>query len=366
MTRRILHIIPTLDRAGAEKQLVLLATHLPRDEFDVYVCALTRGGPLAADLEEHAIPLVVLDKRYKLDPAAFYRLRRHIAALKPDLVQTWLFAANAYGRAAALSAGVRTIVAGERCVDRWKRWYEYAIDRHLARRTARIIVNNAGIRDFYVANGLPADKFVVIPGAVAPLGPSDRQRDELLAELGLPSDARLVATVGRLWPQKRHKDLIWSTDLLASIRDDAHLLIIGEGPLRGRLERYTAQIRRSDRVHFLGQRDDLWRLLPHCDVFWLASGYEGLPNSVMEAMTAGVPVVISDIPGNRDLVRHNETGFLFSIGDRAAITRWTNKLLDDAELSARISQAAKRHVTEHFSVEQMVRRHVELYRELLS
>ena len=135
MTKRILHIIPTLDRAGAEKQLCLLATGLPRDEFDVHVCALTRGGPLAAGLTEAGLPPVVIGKRWKLDPQAFWRLKEHVARLQPDLIHTWMFAANTYGFAAARACGVRNLVIGQRCVDPWKSRLQLAIDRALARRS---------------------------------------------------------------------------------------------------------------------------------------------------------------------------------------------------------------------------------------
>src|SRR5207302_6932711 len=84
--KRILHIIPTLDRSGAEKQLTLLAAGLPRDQFDVHVCALTRGGPLVADLESRGIPCTVIGKRWKIDPLAYWRLQQHIARLRPALV----------------------------------------------------------------------------------------------------------------------------------------------------------------------------------------------------------------------------------------------------------------------------------------
>ena len=109
---RILQIIPTLVRGGAEKQLTLLARGLPRGEFDVHVAVLTRSGPLEALLREAQIPVTVIGKRWKLDPLAYGRLRRHIRSLKPDIVHTWLFAANSYGRQAAASAGVKHIVAG--------------------------------------------------------------------------------------------------------------------------------------------------------------------------------------------------------------------------------------------------------------
>ena len=142
MTQRILQIIPTLDPHGAEKQLMLLATGLPRDRFEVHVCALARGGPLAASLECAGIPVTVLGKRWKLDPATFFRLVRHIRRLRPALVHTWLFAANSYGRAAGRMAGVPRMIAAERCVDEWKMSHELAIDRRLARWTDRLVANS--------------------------------------------------------------------------------------------------------------------------------------------------------------------------------------------------------------------------------
>ena len=106
MLKRLLHVIPTLDQGGAEKQLVLLASRLPRDEFDVRVCALTRGGPLEDVLHDAGIPLTVIGKSWKLDPVAYHRLKQEVRSARADIVHTWLFAANSYGRQAALAVGV--------------------------------------------------------------------------------------------------------------------------------------------------------------------------------------------------------------------------------------------------------------------
>ena len=365
MTKRILQIIPTLDRAGAEKQLCLLAKGLPRDEFEVHVCALSRGGPLAAELAEAGVPVTVIGKRWKLDPQAFWRLREHVARLRPELIHTRMFAANTYGYAAGRACGVKNFVAGQRCVDPWKSRLQLAIDRALARRCRRVVVNSEGVRDFYVQHGAPARQVRVIPNGVAPPPSPRTTRRQLLVELELPEQSRLIGLVGRLWPQKRVKDAIWAADLLKVIRDDVHLLVIGDGPHRDRLRRFRDQVRIRDKVHFLHERGDVPRLMPHFDVLWSTSAYEGQSNAILEAMAAGVPVVATDIPGTRELVLPGVTGYLVPVGDRAGLAKYTERLLNDPAAAAQFSAAARRRAQSEFSVEKMIARHVELYREVL-
>lgn len=376
MSKKILHIIPSLDRSGAEKQLTLLAQGLPRDEFDVHVFALTRGGPLEADLRAAGIPVTVVGKRWKFDPYALWRLWRLVRQLRPDLVHTWIFAANAYGRAAGMLAGVKCLVAAERCVDPWKTW-ELWFDRRLAKSTAKILANSEGVRQFYAAKGIPAEKIEVIPNGIPPAAAPSTTRQEVFAELQLPDDARLLGLIGRLWPQKRVKDAIWAADLLKVIRNDVHLVIIGDGPHRQRLEMFRDQCEIRDKVHFLGHRSDVPRLLPHFDVLWSASAYEGQSNTIMEAMAAGVPVVATDIPGTRELVVHGQTGFLVSTEGwpsnatnvnktvAAGLARFTNQILDDAALARQLGEAAQKRSRDEFSVEKMVARYADLYRRLL-
>jgi glycosyltransferase involved in cell wall biosynthesis len=341
-----------------------LATQLDRNEFDVHACALTRGGPYEADLNEHEIPLTLIGKSWKVDPRAYWRLRSLIRRLQPDIVQTWLFAANAYGRAAAWSCGVETIIGSEQCADPWKQWHELAIDRRLARRSARIVVNGRGVRDFYAAQRIDRTKFVLIENGIAPHQPSQWRREEFLDSIGLPREAKIVAAIGRLWPQKRIRDVIWAAELLHYVRDDAHVVIVGDGPQRQRLERFRDNVQLQGRVHFLGHRNDVSQFIEHVDVLWLASAFEGLPNIIMEAMAAGVPVVATDIAGNNDLVMPEKTGFLVPVGDTAALARHAIQILNDPQLAARMGQAGRQEMLENYSIDKMVRRHAELYHEL--
>lgn len=344
--------------------MATLVRRIDRDRFDPHVCVLTRDGPLHAELDEAGVPVTVIGKRWTIDPIAYRKLVRTIRRIQPQVVQTWLFAGNSYGRQAAFQAGVSRVIATERSVDLWKRWHEWAIDRHLARRTERIVVNSDAIRRYCVSHQLPSEKFTLIPNGIDVSRfdlPGDRQR--LCAELQLPENARLIGLVGRLWPQKRIKDAIFAIDLLKTVRDDAHLLIIGEGPMRWHLTRFRDQLELRDRVHFLGERNDVPQLLRSIDLLWLASAYEGMPNAIMEAMAAELPVVATDISGSRDLVIPEKTGYLVPVGDRAGLARWTQPLLDNPLLAREFGKAARQRIETEFPVEKMVSAYEKLYEE---
>ncbi len=364
-SKRILQIIPSLDRAGAEKQLALLVQGLPRNEFDVHVCALTCGGPLCSELEQANIPVHILGKRWQIDPITAWKLHRLLYHLRPDLVHTWMFTANSYGRALAVFSGAENIVASEQCAGYWTGKYALALDRYLARWTDKIIVNSQGVYDFYATRGIDTAKLELIANGLPEYAPSRLTRRELLSDLSLPPDSKLVAAIGRLCPRKRIRDAIWAAELLKAIRDDVHILIIGDGPQRYQLERFCNNIEILDRVHFLGPRNDVDQILAHLDVLWLASSHEGVPDIIMESMAAGVPVVATDIPGNRELVKHNTTGYLFPVGDRAALASWTNHLLDNPEQSQDMGKAGSAALKNKYPVETLVQRYATVYRQLL-
>ena len=353
-----------MDRGGAEKQLSLLAMNLPRDEFDVRVFLLTRDGPRSQSLRESGVDVTVIGKRFKLDPTALFRLKKALVDFAPDVAHTWLFAANSFGRVAAKMAGVPVIIASERCVDPWKTRLHFWIDRRLARSSDALTTNSQGVVDFYAGHGIDSGKFHVIPNGIEPLRQTKIRRETAFTRMNVPPGNRLMLAVGRLWPQKRYRDLIWAAELVATVLENTTLVIIGDGPQRGELLRHRDAVTTPGRVRFAGQRDDVADLLPHADVYWIASEYEGQSNGVIEAMQAGLPVVASDIPGNRDLVVHSETGWIVGLGDTADFARQTLGLLENADEARRLGQAGRQRIATEFTVPAMVGRHADLYRKL--
>jgi len=357
-------LIPTLVQSGAEKQLVLLATGLPRDEFDVHVTCLTSGGPYEETLREAGIPVTILGKRFQFDPLAFFRLRRHLRERNPDILHTWLFAANSYGRM-AVSRGTNTrVIVSERCVDTWKSW-QLRVDRWLVDRTDSLVGNSQAVVDFYKPLGYPESKLRVIPNGVETPPLPSQSRAAFIADLGLPQDAKIAMVVGRLAAQKRVTDLLWSMQLLRQADPRAYLVIVGDGPLRASLEQYAREVEVISHVRFLGHRPDASSLLYHADIVWLGSEFEGMSNSLMEAMACARPIVATAIPPNQELIQHGVQGELVNLGDSAGFAQYSLKLLKDNALATQLGAAARQRVETELSVARMIERHVNLYREVL-
>ncbi len=359
--KRVALIIPTLDRSGAEKQFTLLATGLPRDRFEPHVLLLTRSGPFEALLRDAGVPVTLLDKRWKFDPSTFFRLKTWLAALQPDIVHTWLFAANAYTRLVAGVVPNGRIIVSERCVDSWKTGWQLWLDRRLIGRTDRLVGNSQSVVEFYQQLGVPAEKLVSIPNAVECLPPRSIDRAAALRELGWPEDSYVAGFIGRLATQKRVEDLIFAVETLRQTRPRLRLLLIGDGPQRDRLEQFVRAVGCWDHVRFLGHQAETASWLQLMDVFCLASSFEGMSNSVMEAMAAGKPCLVSDIPPNRELVVQGETGFLAPLGDRVAYMQFLRKLMDEPDVGLQLGAAGRVRMETEFSIAKMVERYAGLY-----
>jgi glycosyltransferase involved in cell wall biosynthesis len=344
--------------------LCLLAAGLREHGIEPHVVLLTRDGPLREQLETTGVPVTLIGKHFRADPTAYFRLRKWLRNWKPDVVHSWLFAANAYARKAALSAKVPVILGSERCVDLWKTQAHFVIDRYLAARTDGITTNSTGVRDFYVSHGIASDKVFVIANGILPRNAISISRDEAFGRLGVDPSRHLILSVGRLWPQKRYRDLVWAAELLGTLRDDVTYVIIGDGPQSGELLRFRDSLSKPDRVRFAGMRDDVAELLPHADLFWNGSEYEGQSNSILEAMQAGVCTIASNIPGNRDLVDDHRTGRLVAPGDKADFARVSQYFLSHPDERQKLGDAGRNAVNERFTVPRMVAEHAEIYQRI--
>jgi glycosyltransferase involved in cell wall biosynthesis len=184
------------------------------------------------------------------------------------------------------------------------------------------------------------------------------------ASLGFQATDRIVLWVGRLDPVKGLDVLIRAFEPVAR-ETNAHLLLVGGGALRDKLERLVRERKLESCVHFLGPRTDVPPLLKAADLFVFPSRTEGLPNALLEAMAAGCPIVTTDVPGCRDLITHEHSGICVPYGDTLAITGAMRRLLRDRSTAGRFAETALRCVLEEWNQNVTFDKYDSSYREVL-
>jgi len=355
--QRVLFLIPGLEYGGAASQLQLLATGLPRERFEVRVCALESPGPVADALQGAGVEVAALGWSRVLDARPLLALRRRVAEFRPDVVHAWRPAA-AY--AAALSRGPARLVLSAALGHGKAGLVRARLDRWLCGRADRLVVAGEAEAEHYRRRGVPGDKLAVVPPGVP-----EADGKALVDPPGVPPSARVIACVGPLAGHEGYRDAVWAFDILKYLYNDLHLVLVGDGPGRGRLEQFTRDIGAADRVRFLGPRADVAAVLARADVVWVPNRAGGL-NVALEAMAAGRPVVAARRPTLAEAVADGTTGFLVPPADKAALARQTRLLLDDPDRRQAMGAAGRQRAATAFAAAAMVARFADLYEALSS
>jgi glycosyltransferase involved in cell wall biosynthesis len=361
---RIAFCITDLDAGGAERALVQLVKGLDRGRWEPAVFCLAGHGVLADELKDAGIKVECLDARHWSNVGIILRLARKLRRFQPAIVQTFLFHANLAGRIAARCAGVGKVVAGIRVAEKRSRvplWLDRWTNRLV---TINVCVSQA-VADFSVALAkLAPVKIVVIPNGVDVKRFTDAQPADLRA-FGIPAGSPTLLTIGRLDRQKGLPDLIEAAALVSARFPAAHFLLVGEGRERSAIERLIGEKGLAERVHLAGWRPDVPELLSAGFGVVLSSHWEGMPNVVLEAMAAGLPVVATRVEGTSELVVDDQTGLLVPIESPQALAEAIGRLLADPASAKALGAAGRERVAAHFSWEQMVARYEKLYESLI-
>ncbi len=361
---RIAFCITDLDPGGAERAIVQLAVGLDRTEWDPRVYCLGPPGALVDRLKAAGIAVECLGARSARSVGVILRLARHLRAFRPAILQTFLFHANQAGRMAGRLARVPIVVCGIRVAEREERWH-LLLDRWTQSLVTHNVCVSRAVADFSVARGrLRPDKVSVIPNGVD-CERFSRAMPADLSKLGIPRGARTILSVGRLHPQKGHDLLIDAMAPLLAKHPDLHVLIVGEGPSREKLQSQIVELGCREQVHLAGWRADIPEIMKACTVFALPSRWEGMPNVVLEAMAAGLPVVATEVEGVREVITDGVSGSIVQ-GDSAADFRsGLQNMLDDAALRARFSIESQISAEKDFAIRSVVVKYGNLYHEML-
>jgi len=339
-----MQLIPTLVVGGAERMVATLSIHLRRWGHDVAVVSMYPPFDtwIEKELHEEGVPITHCGKRRGLDLRVIGRIRRAIIELRPDVLHTHLYVLKYAVPALATTRRCRVVHTIHNVADK-------EVDRpsmilqHVAFRAGVVPVAIGqsvaeSVRRCYrldpahiIPNGIPVARFAPPRGA----------REEVRVSLGVPPRAPVFASVGKLEPQKNHRALLaaFASERLASL--GAHLLLAGDGILRRDLEGEARVLGCGDRVHFLGVRSDVPRVLAAADAFVLASRYEGNPLCVMEAMAAGKAIVATAVGCVPELVVDG-AGRLVPPEDVSALEAALFELASDAGKAQAMGMAAGR------------------------
>lgn len=365
----VAHVIGALRTGGAERQLVNYLLAADRREFRHTVLCLTAPGDLAPVVRNRGISVTVLRVRNRTAPLSLYRLRSWLVREQVAVVHTHMHGAALWGRVAGRLAGVPALVTTEHGKELWKNRRQVLVDRFLSRWTCRhIAVSEDGLRIRHRRERVPLEKLVLIPNGVPlPDPPVDAEAGHRVRrELGVPPEAPVLGTVGRLVEAKGYPHLIQALVRLRETHPDAVWLAVGDGPLRDVLAQRVREAGVADAVVFTGRRDDVPDLLAAMDVWVMSSIREGLPVALLEAMAAARPIVATTVGGIPDAVRDGESALLVPAADPAALAAAVGRLLDDPALARRLGAAARRTAEQRYGIETVARRIEAVYRECLA
>ena len=366
--RRISFLITELDHGGAERALVRIVTGLDRRLWEPRVISLSDRGPLAEPLEAAGVPVTAIGAGRIRSPAGFWRatvgLTRCLEEQQPAVLQTFLFHANIAGRLAARRAGVPAVVSGIRVAEKRGRW-RLKVDRWTERFVDRHVCVSQSVADFSMReSGLSESKVVVIPNGVD----MDRfaaAKPANLLPFGVPQDARTILSVGRLDGQKNPLGLLRSFASIAEAHPQAHLLFVGHGPEEGALRVAIAEAKLESRVYLAGWQADIPGIMRACDLFVLASKWEGMPNVLLEAGAAEIPVVSTRVEGAEEIITSGESGVLVGISQPAELAAAMSESLGDPATAKERADRLQSVVSERFTWDSVVASYSEVYESLL-
>jgi sugar transferase (PEP-CTERM/EpsH1 system associated) len=373
-------VVHSLHVGGLENGLVNLLNRLDPERFRQTVCCLTSAGTLAERIKVPGVEIMELNVPAGQFRFPLLRLTKIFHRLSPNIVHTrgWPTVDAVF---AARCARVSYLVHGEHGREHsdidgnnWKRNQVRRLVGHVVDRYVivcdffRSWLNEAcrvkNERIVYIPNGVDTEKFRPLDcGSVLKASPSE-VRKRLRSQLGLPPDPVLVGTVGRLDPVKDFPTLMKGFRQIKDSFSGAKLVIVGDGPVRSNLSRLGEELGLDSSLIWLGERNDIPELLRSFDIFVQTSIFEGMSNTILEAMASSLPIIATDTGGNPEVVSNGENGILVPVGGITELSGALQRYLSDPVLRYKHGSNSRRRAIDCFDLSLMAARYAEMYENL--
>jgi len=348
----IVFVINRLAVGGAERLLVSdINELLKRGEF-VYLITLRKEADSSlsssCDISQNWWKVIPFDGFF--DIRAWFRFVRLMYIVKPRVLISHLWFANAITRVGGVLGGVRCRITFEQNVyDQIKSKKQLLLDKILQILSTKIIAVSGAVKDSLIRNGIRPEKIFVLHNAISvDVFSNHTDGEKIKKELGFDSSEFLFLTVGRLTKQKAHDIL-----LRAFAPVSGELVVVGEGEEKRQLESLASNLGISNRVHFLGVRNDVLSIMQAVDCFLFPSRWEGTSIVLLEALSVGLPIITTEFSGVQEVITHEENGVIVPIDDPQELSRAMQKIQENRGLREYISSNAK-NTANHFSISKHV------------
>ncbi len=363
MQRKITYFTTGLALAGAETQVLRLCEKFVKEGWDTRVISLMKPEAYEKELQQLGIPLLSLNVvKHLPNPLAFLALVKTLRKWSPDVLHCHQVHANLIGRLARPFTNIPVLVCTAHSIQEGPRWREWAyrITDPLCDLTTNVC--QAGVDRYIKVGAVPEGKICYVPNAidVTHYVADAAQRLQVRKSLGI-NDEFLWLAVGNLRRPKDYPTMLAAFQQVCTNRPEAHLCIVGSGPLRTELETIA---RRDGRVKitFLGPRQDVAQLMSAADAFVLSSAWEGTPLVLLEAASASLPIVATSVGGVPEVVTNDLSGFLVQAQNPEALARACMKVMDLPPDQRKIlGQAARNKITTEFGLDSIVQKWKQIF-----
>ena len=372
-----LHIITGLSTGGAERALYNLLQGGLNTQFNSQVISLIDKGTMGEKIEKLGVPVITLDMPAgRPTLASIFKLRRIIKDLQPDLIQGWMYHGNLVATLARFFCSKKVPVIWNvrqslYQIEKEKRLTRWVIkaNRLLSKSVDKLLYNSQLSREQHEAFGFASEKGQVIPNGIncQQFSYSAKAREQVRAELDMPSESLVVGHVARFHPMKGHASFLQAAVSLAEKYPDVHFMLSGrEVTLTNPALKQHVPPELENRFYLLGERRDISDLMSAMDILCSSSGWgEAFPNVLGEAIAVGVPCVATDVGDSALIV--GECGCVVKPGDSAVLEAGIESLLIMPESERKhLGEQGRQRIEDNFTLSVIVERYAERYKSIIS
>jgi sugar transferase (PEP-CTERM/EpsH1 system associated) len=367
MKYKVLHVVLSMETGGLENGIVNLINNADNDRFIVDVLCLREKGALAERISNPNSQVIYDGKQ---DPSLLTAIKKIYKACKDGqyhIVHSHGFTTMLASYLATKLTGTVVMMNGEHGTLYYSSFKQRLLQKWLFRSMdINLTVSSELKNKIQQEFSLSLDNFKPIINGVDSHVFNPKLSSSIRSELNILNEDIIIGSVGRLVSVKNYPSLIKAFSELYKNNAHTHLVLAGDGPERSALEQLTNKLNLKDRIHFLGSRNDIPNVMNGFDLFVLPSFSEGLSNTLLEAMSCGVPVIASQVGGNPEIVKANVSGVLYPSNDVEALSSILCKLCNSPSEIKKLSKLAREHIVNHYSLKSMVDNYEAVYERQLS